>query len=126
MAQQPIYNENAVLIKPWDAPYVLTEGALVPVEARLSVYHSWTRSQNLVAQNPVTYIPSPVYLLCHKYFRQLYQIKTSRIKLLAQSPLAYRPPQPLPQKEVSMSRSSTFDKLLGAMGSHECKCEQYE
>lgn len=39
LKQQPIFNEDSTLIQPWKAPFVLRKGALVAVEAELSIYH---------------------------------------------------------------------------------------
>lgn len=39
LIQQPIYDKEAELVSPWNAPSVFRKGALVAVEAHLSVYH---------------------------------------------------------------------------------------
>lgn len=39
LVQQALFDENADLVPPWEAPSVFRKGALVAVEAQLSVYH---------------------------------------------------------------------------------------
>jgi len=39
LVQQPMYDQNAALVPPWNAPFVFVKGALVLVEAQLVVYH---------------------------------------------------------------------------------------
>lgn len=39
LVQQPLFDEAARLVPPWQAPVVFRKGALVAVEAHLSIYH---------------------------------------------------------------------------------------
>jgi len=39
LIQQPLFDEDAQLVPPWKAPFVFRKGALVAVEAHLTVYH---------------------------------------------------------------------------------------
>lgn len=39
LVQQALFDENTELVPPWKAPSVFKKGALVAVEAQLSVYH---------------------------------------------------------------------------------------
>lgn len=39
LIQQPLWDHDNNLIEPWKAPFIITKGALVAVEARLFVYH---------------------------------------------------------------------------------------
>ncbi|KAF9645855.1 hypothetical protein BDM02DRAFT_3271429 [Thelephora ganbajun] len=95
LVQQPLFDQDAQLVPPWKAPFVFREGALVVVEAHLNVFHFMAD-------------PKP---------NHLYQIAASRIKLLAPSPLAYKPMRPLPtQRKPLASRSSMFNTLLDANG----------
>ncbi|KAF9786247.1 hypothetical protein BJ322DRAFT_1108108 [Thelephora terrestris] len=94
LTQQPIYDQDSELVPPCKAPFVFRKGALIAVEAQLSVFH---------------FVNDP------KDPNHLFQLLASRVKILAPSPLAYqelKPFHPLPQRKVLPSRSSMFDTMM--------------
>ncbi|KAF9786783.1 hypothetical protein BJ322DRAFT_673449 [Thelephora terrestris] len=97
LLQQRIFDQDSKLVPPSKAPFVFRKGALVAIEAKLSVFHFVND-------------PDPSHL---------YQITASGVKLLAPTPLVYTQPQAVPsssRRKLAPSRSAMFDKLLETPG----------